>query len=66
MVLFSFRYSVTRYRIFSEVSDPALIGGPALIGDGNSHVKDPALIIFSERSDPALIRGGAYWRQGGY
>ncbi len=39
------------YIFFCEVSDPAIIG------DGDSHVKDPALIFFSLLSDPAIIRG---------
>ncbi len=59
---------------FSKVSDPAIIGGPAitvynLLIEINfflnwiyapvvSHVKDPALIFFSELSDPAIIRRG--------
>jgi len=43
--------------LFSLVSDPALIGGPEIIGVGVSHVKYPSAYFFSEPSDPVIIRG---------
>ncbi len=51
---------------FSEVSDPAIIGDAALIGDGVSRVKDPALIFSASSQTRRLLEGALIGGTGGY
>ncbi len=51
---------------FSEVSDLALIEGPALIGGGFPMLKTLRLFLSELSSDPALIRGWRLLEGGAY